>query len=72
MARLLYGVKPADLLTLVVVSLILTGVAVLASYIPARRARAIAITGFPSPRGEGGPRPTLSPVGAGRVRGPVG
>lgn len=38
LSSLLYGVKPSDPLTFVVVSLILTGVAVLASYIPARRA----------------------------------
>ena len=35
---LLYGVKPADPVTFVAVSLILTAVAVLASYLPARRA----------------------------------
>ena len=38
LSSLLYGVKPADPLTFIVVSLILTSVALLASYIPARRA----------------------------------
>jgi putative ABC transport system permease protein len=38
MAGMLYGVKPTDPVTLVSVSLLLTAVAVLACYIPARRA----------------------------------
>jgi putative ABC transport system permease protein len=38
LSSLLYGVKPTDPLTLVGVSLILTAAALLASYIPARRA----------------------------------
>jgi putative ABC transport system permease protein len=37
-AGLLYGVKPADPPTLVAVALFLAGVAVLATYVPARRA----------------------------------
>jgi putative ABC transport system permease protein len=38
LSSLLFGVKPTDLLTFTVVSLVLTGVAALASYIPGRRA----------------------------------
>ncbi len=38
LSSLLYGVKPTDALTFIAVSLILTGAALLASYIPARRA----------------------------------
>ena len=38
MASMLYGVRPTDLVTFAIVSLVLAGVAVLASYVPARRA----------------------------------
>jgi len=38
MSGMLYGVRPTDLLTFAVVSLVLAGAAVLASYLPARRA----------------------------------
>jgi putative ABC transport system permease protein len=38
LSSLLYGVTPTDTLTFIIVSLVLTWVAILASYIPARRA----------------------------------
>jgi len=41
LSSLLYGVTPTDPVTFVVVSAILTGVAILASYIPARRAASV-------------------------------
>jgi len=41
MAGLLYGVRPADPATLIAVTLLLGGIALLACYIPARRATAV-------------------------------
>jgi ABC-type antimicrobial peptide transport system permease subunit len=41
MAGLLYGVRPADPPTLVAVALLLGAIALLACYIPARRATAV-------------------------------
>jgi putative ABC transport system permease protein len=41
MAKLLYGVRPADPMTLMAVTLLLGGIALLACYIPARRATAV-------------------------------
>ena len=41
MATLLFGVSPTDLLTFISISIVLIGVAVLASYIPALRATRI-------------------------------
>jgi len=42
MASLLYGVQPTDAVTYASVALILTFVAALASYLPARRASQVA------------------------------
>jgi ABC-type antimicrobial peptide transport system permease subunit len=41
MSALLYGVGPTDLLTYVSVTIVLTAVALLASYLPARRAASV-------------------------------
>jgi ABC-type antimicrobial peptide transport system permease subunit len=41
MSALLYGVSPADPLTLVAVTVLLGAIALLACYIPARRATAV-------------------------------
>ena len=41
MAGLLYGVRPADPATLAAVASLLAGIALLACYIPARRATAV-------------------------------
>jgi ABC-type antimicrobial peptide transport system permease subunit len=41
MAGLLYGVRPADPATLAAVALLLAGIALLACYVPARRATAV-------------------------------
>jgi len=38
MSSMLFGVRPTDFLTFAAVSLLLAGVAILASYVPARRA----------------------------------
>ena len=41
MSKLLYGIAPSDPITFVVVTVVLCGVAVVASYLPARRAARI-------------------------------
>ena len=41
LSSVLYGVEPTDLVTFAIVSLLLGCIAVLASYIPARRAASI-------------------------------
>jgi ABC-type lipoprotein release transport system permease subunit len=41
MTPVIYGVSPADPLTFAVVAMTLVGVALLASYVPARRASAV-------------------------------
>jgi putative ABC transport system permease protein len=41
MAGLLYGVRPTDRVTLVAVTVLLGGIALLACYIPARRATTV-------------------------------
>jgi putative ABC transport system permease protein len=41
LASLLYGVRPLDLITLVGVLLLLSAIALLACYLPARRATAV-------------------------------
>jgi ABC-type antimicrobial peptide transport system permease subunit len=38
MSGLLYGIRPSDPITFVAVAIVLSGVAVIACYIPARRA----------------------------------
>jgi putative ABC transport system permease protein len=38
MSTMLYGVRPTDVVTFATVSLLLAGTAILASYVPARRA----------------------------------
>jgi putative ABC transport system permease protein len=41
MASMLYGVKPTDFFTFAAISLLLGAVALIASYIPSRRAMAL-------------------------------